>query len=86
MSNPVRDNLRKKVEDQFIAFQKMVFEDGGKLDRLLNSGAIDLSEEDDSYKTASKINMALGTELSFQYDNLMSNSDKKEVKNFARFL
>lgn len=86
MSKQNKDQLRKKVLEQFSGFQNSVFEEGGKLDKLLNSGAIDLSEPEEGYKTASKILAALGEELKSQYSNRLSKTDKEDIGNIGCFL
>ena len=86
MSNTNREILREKVLEQFNAFKDQVFKDGGKLDQLFLSGAIDIIDDEIGYKTSSKINMALGMELTRQYDNCMTKNDRKDVKNMSLFI
>ncbi|MGR5368413.1 hypothetical protein [Photobacterium damselae] len=86
MTNINKAVLREKIQKQFDDFVELVFSENGKLDKLLRSGAIDLSEKEDGFKTSSKVMMALGSEMTRQYDNCMSKSDHKDVKNIALFL
>ncbi|WP_318493565.1 hypothetical protein [Photobacterium leiognathi] len=86
MSKENKNALRAKVEEQFLTFQKEIFSDGGRLDKLLNSGAIDLSEEESGYAMSSKINVALGHCLADRHSINMSKEDEKDIENINCFL
>lgn len=86
MSKENRAVLKEKVSQQLTAFVEMVTKDDGKLDRLLRSGAIDLSEPESGYATAHKIMCALGREMESQHNHQLSSADKKDVSNYYSFL
>lgn len=77
--------LRKKVEEQLNNIVKEITKDGGKLDRILNSGAIDLSAPESGYTTSHQILCALGRYIEEQHTPSAGGSTlmihKREVKN-----
>lgn len=74
--------LRAKVETQLNNMVEQIMKEGGKLDRLLKSGAIDLSEPEQGYVTSSRIMCALGRYMEEQHTpNGDLREHKREVKN-----
>lgn len=72
--------LKADIQEMFKDFEKSIFEDGGKLDRLLNSGVIDFSEPQEDLRLAKQVLMALGSELSHHYRPPCFISGIKEFK------
>ncbi|WP_422451914.1 hypothetical protein [Endozoicomonas sp. ALC066] len=76
--------IRSQVHEMFKDFEKSIFEEGGKLDRLLKSSAIDLSEPIEDYRLAKMIIQAIAKEMENQYElplNLQFKGYRKELKN-----
>ncbi|MFS1428764.1 hypothetical protein LMH73_016875 [Vibrio splendidus] len=61
--------------------------EGGKVDKLLNSGAIDFSESEVGFVTSSQVMCALGRYMEDQYTpNGSVRNHKRDVKNLESFL
>ncbi len=79
--------LKAKVEKQLKDFTDYILSEGGKLDRLMLSGALDLSEPEEGFVTSSQIMCALGRLMEDQYTPSGNQRDhKREVQNISNFL
>ncbi len=58
-----------------------------KLNKLLDSGAIDFEKEDNNYALPKDIIIALAREMEFQYSrHLMSRKDKEKINRFYKIM
>ncbi|CAH6992942.1 hypothetical protein VCHA53O466_140159 [Vibrio chagasii] len=87
MSKENKQDLKAKVAKQLQDYVDEVLRDGGAVDRLLNSGALDLSEPEEGFTTSSRIVCALGRRMEDQYTPLGDlKAHKREVKNIESFI
>jgi hypothetical protein len=79
-----KEEVRRKTISLIEEIQPKLIE---KLDKILDSGAIDFESTDDNYKLPKHIMQALGDYLIWYYSNhYATRADKKEVKNLIEHI